>query len=255
MYGVSYDMYKKYKIRRYGAHGTSHRYVSQEMARLLGRDVKDTKIITCHIGNGSSIAAVDGGRVVDTSMGFTPLDGLIMGTRCGSIDPAIVTYIMEREGYSVDEMNDYMNKKCGYLGLSGFSSDSRDLEAAIAGHTMSGEPYEATPDQIHRAKIATSVLAYQIQKYIGAYTAAMNGLDAIVFTAGMGENNPEMRERVCSNMDYFGIKLDKAVNSKAHHQSKNVELSTPDSKVKVYVIPTNEELMIARDTKAIISTL
>jgi len=255
MYGVSYDMYEKYKIRRYGAHGTSHRYVSQEMARLLGRDVKDIKIITCHIGNGSSIAAVDGGRVVDTSMGFTPLDGLIMGTRCGSIDPAVVTYIMEREGYSVDEMNDYMNKKCGYLGLSGFSSDSRDLEAAIAGHTMSGEPYEATPEQIHRAKIATSVLAYQIQKYIGAYTAAMNGLDAIVFTAGMGENNPEMRERVCSNMDYFGIKLDKAVNSKVHNQSKNVELSTPDSKVKVYVIPTNEELMIARDTKAIISTL
>ncbi len=253
MFGFSYDMYEKYKVRRYGAHGTSHRFVAGEMAKILGKPIEELKIVTCHIGNGASISAVDGGKCVDTSMGFTPLDGLVMGTRCGSVDPSAVTYIMEKEGYTPAEMNDYMNKKCGYLGLSGFSSDSRDLEAAIKGSTMSGEPYEATEEQKHRATIATSLMAYQVQKYIGAYAAAMNGLDAVVFTAGMGENNPELRDRACTNMEFFGIKIDKELNAKTHHQSDNVELSTPDSRVKVYVIPTNEELAIARDTERVVS--
>jgi acetate kinase len=241
-YGVSYDMYEKYHIRRYGAHGTSHRYVSREMAKLLDKPLEDTKIITCHIGNGSSITAVKGGKCIDTSMGFTPLDGVIMGTRCGSIDPAVVTYIMNKEGYTPDEMSDYMNKKCGFLGISGISSDSRDIEAAI----LEGN---------ERAYIAASTLAYQVKKYIGSYTAAMNGLDAVVWTAGMGENNPELRERACTDMDYFGIKIDRELNAKTHHQPNTVEISTPDSKVKVYVLPTNEELMIASDTEEIVSKL
>ena len=253
MFGFSYDMYEKYSLRRYGAHGTSHRFVAGEMAKILGKPIEELKIITCHIGNGASITAVDGGKCVDTSMGFTPLDGLVMGTRCGSVDPSAVTYIMEKEGYTPEEMNNYMNKKCGYLGLSGFSSDSRDLEAAIKGCTMDGKPYEATEEQRHRAIVATSLMAYEVQKFIGSYTAAMNGLDAVVFTAGMGENNPELRERACTNMEFFGINLDREVNANTHHQSDNVEISTPDSKVKVYVIPTNEELMIARDTERIVS--
>lgn len=241
MYAISYDMYEKYSIRRYGAHGTSHRYVSGEMCKLLGR-TEGTKIITCHIGNGSSISAVKDGKVIDTSMGFTPLDGVEMGTRCGSIDPAIVTFIMEHEGYTPAEMSDYMNKKCGMLGVSGLSSDSRDIEAAI----LEGN---------ERAKLAANILAYEIKKYIGSYTAAMNGLDAIVFTAGMGENNPELRERVCTDMDYYGIKLDKELNAKMHHQPNSVRLSTEDSKVQVWLIPTNEELVIATDTERIVKAL
>ncbi len=241
MYAISYDMYEKYSIRRYGAHGTSHRYVSGEMCKLLGR-TEGTKIITCHIGNGSSISAVKDGKVIDTSMGFTPLDGVEMGTRCGSIDPAIVTFIMEHEGYTPAEMSDYMNKKCGMLGVSGLSSDSRDIEAAI----LEGN---------ERAKLAANILAYEIKKYIGSYTAAMNGLDAIVFTAGMGENNPELRERVCTDMEYYGIKLDKELNAKMHHQPNCVRLSTEDSKVQVWLIPTNEELVIATDTERIVKAL
>lgn len=241
MYAISYDMYEKYSIRRYGAHGTSHRYVSGEMCKLLGR-TEGTKIITCHIGNGSSISAVKDGKVIDTSMGFTPLDGVEMGTRCGSIDPAIVTFIMEHEGYTPAEMSDYMNKKCGMLGVSGLSSDSRDIEAAI----LEGN---------ERAKLAANILAYEIRKYIGSYTAAMNGLDAIVFTAGMGENNPELRERVCTDMEYYGIKLDKELNAKMHHQPNSVRLSTEDSKVQVWLIPTNEELVIATDTERIVKSL
>ena len=179
-------------------------------------------------------------------MGFTPLDGIEMGTRCGSIDPAIVTFIMKNENLTPDEMDNYMNKKCGFLGVThGFSSDSRDLEQQIR------EDGEHKDDAV----IATSVMAYQVQKFIGSYAAAMNGLDAVVFTAGMGENNPELRERVCTNMEFFGIKIDKEVNAKAHHQSDTIELSTPDSKVKVFLIPTNEELMIARDTEEIVKSL
>ena len=240
-YAIPYEMYEKYDIRRYGAHGTSHRYVAGEMQKILGK-TEGTKIVTCHIGNGSSISAVKDGKVVDTSMGFTPLDGVEMGTRCGSIDPAIVTFIMNKEGFTPDEMSDFMNKKCGFLGVSGISSDSRDIEAAI----LEGN---------HRAELAANILAYQIQKYIGSYTAAMNGLDAIVFTAGMGENNTELRERVCRNMEYFGIEMDYEVNAKAHHQPNVVKLSTDNSKVAVYLIPTNEELVIAQDTENIVKAL
>ncbi len=212
------------------------------MAKLLDKPVEETKIITCHLGNGSSITAVKGGKCIDTSMGFTPLDGVEMGTRCGAIDPAIVPYLMKKKGLDPDGIASYMNKECGFLGVSGISSDSRDIEAAI----LKGD---------HRAEVAATVLAYQIQKYIGSYTAAMNGLDAIVFTAGMGENNPELRERVCTNMEYFGIEIDREVNARSHHQPNTVELSTKNSKVKVYLIPTNEELMIATDTEAIVSRL
>lgn len=242
IYGVPYEMYEKYHIRRYGAHGTSHRFVTGEMLKLLDKPVEETKIVTCHIGNGSSISAVKGGKVIDTSMGFTPLAGVIMGTRCGDIDPAIVTFIMKHEGLDPDQMSDFMNKQCGFLGLSGISSDSRDIEAAI----LKGN---------HRAEIAATCLAYQVKKYIGAYAAAMNGLDAVVFTAGMGENNPELRERACTGMEYYGIKLDIEKNAKAHHQPDIVELSTPDSKVKVMLIPTNEELVIASDTENIVRGL
>lgn len=246
MYGLSYDMYTDYSVRRYGAHGTSHRYVSGIMADILkekyGINKEDSRIVTCHIGNGSSITAVKGGKCLDTSMGFTPLEGVIMGTRCGSIDPAIVPFIMKQKNWTPDQMTDYMNKQCGFLGMSGISSDSRDIEAAI----RNGDK---------RAEITACTLAYQVKKYIGSYAAAMNGLDAVVFTAGMGENNPELRERACTNMEFFGIDFDKEVNATAHHQSNIIELSKPTSKVKVYLIPTNEELVIAKDTEEIVSHL
>ena len=242
-YAIKYEDAEEYQIRRYGAHGTSHRFVSAEMAKLLDKPLEETKIITCHIGNGSSITAVKGGKCVDTSMGFTPLDGVEMGTRCGSIDPAIVPYIMKKKNYTPDEVANYMNKECGFLGVSGISSDSRDIEAAIRDNND------------ERAWLAANVLAYQIKRYIGSYTAAMNGLDAIVFTAGMGENNPELRERVCTDMEFFGIKMDYEVNAAAHHQSNKFKMSNDDSKVAVYLIPTNEELMIARDTEEIVRAL
>ena len=245
-YAIKYEDAEEYQIRRYGAHGTSHRFVSAEMAKLLDKPVEETKIITCHIGNGSSNSAVKGGKCVDTSMGFTPLDGVEMGTRCGSIDPAIVPYLMKKKNFTPDQVANYMNKECGFLGVSGISSDSRDIEAAIL---------ENDGIRSERAALAANVLAYQIQKYIGSYTAAMNGLDAIVFTAGMGENNTELRERVCTDMEFFGIELDKEVNAKAHHQSNIVKLSTDNSKVAVWLIPTNEELMIARDTEEIVKAL
>ncbi len=241
-YALPKEMIEKDHIRRYGAHGTSHRFVSIEMAKLLDKPVEETKIVTCHIGNGSSISAVKGGKCIDTSMGFTPLEGVEMGTRCGSIDPAIVTYIMKKYGYTPDEMSNFMNKKCGFLGLSGISSDSRDIEAAIR-------------EGNEQALLTANVLAYQVKKYIGSYAAAMNGLDAIVFTAGMGENNPELRERVCKELSYFGVEIDMELNAKTLRQPNTVELSTANSKVKVYVLPTNEELMIAKDTEAIVSKL
>lgn len=237
-YPISADLIEKYKIRRYGAHGTSHRYVSQKMCEILGK-TEGTKIVTCHLGNGSSISAVKDGKVIDTSMGFTPLDGVEMGTRCGSIDPAIVPFLMEREHISPDQMSDYMNKKCGFLGLTGMS-DSRDLEAAVE-NGPSDPNYE-------KCNLATGVLFYQVKKYIGAYAAAMDGLDAIVFTAGLGENNPRLREVVCEGLGYFGVKINKELNAKMLRQSNIVKLSAEDSKVLVYLIPTNEELMIAQDT-------
>ena len=241
-YGISKKIADKYNIRRYGAHGTSHRFVAKKMIELLGGVAEGTKIVTCHIGNGSSISAVKDGKVIDTTMGFTPLDGLMMGTRCGSIDPAIVTFIMEREGLTPAQMNEYMNKECGFAGVSEISSDSRDIEAAI----LKGDK---------QALLTASILAYQVKKYIGAYAAAMNGLDAVVFTAGMGENNPELRDRVCRGMEYFGIDIDFELNSKILRQPNIVELSTEKSKVKVYVIPTDEELMIATDTNDIVNKL
>ena len=240
-YPLSYDMYENYGIRRYGAHGTSHRYVAGEMIKILGK-AEGTKIVTCHLGNGSSISAVKDGKVLDTSMGFTPLAGVEMGTRCGDIDSAIVPFIMEKTGMTPAQMNEYMNKKCGFLGVSGVSSDARDIEKGIA-------------EGNERCKLAFDILVYQIRKYIGAYAAAMNGLDAIVFTAGLGENSTTLREAVCKDMDFYGIELDKAVNDKAKVQSNIIKLSTDASRVKVYLIPTNEELVIASDTERLVKAL
>jgi len=241
-YPIDYELAKKYNIRKYGYHGTSHKFVSKEMIKILGKPAEETKIVTCHIGNGASIAAVKGGKVIDTTMGFTPLAGIEMGTRCGSIDPSVVTYLMEKENMTPEQMNTFMNKKCGFLGVSGVSSDSRDIEAGI----LNGDK---------RCELAANIIAYQVQKYIGAYAAAMNGLDAVVFTAGMGENNPELRERACADMEFLGIKIDNELNARTHHQPNNVKLSTSESRVQVYVIPTNEELAIARDAEAIVKKL
>ena len=241
MYGISYDMYEEYGIRRYGAHGTSHRYVSAEMIKLLGGKAEGTKIVTCHIGNGSSITAVKDGKCVDTSMGFTPLDGIMMGTRCGAIDPAIVPFVMEKKNFTPKEVESYMNKNCGFIGISGVSSDSRDLEKAM------NEGNE-------RAKLAYDMLCYQIKKFIGAYSASMGGVDAIVFTAGIGEHVPYIREHSLDGLEYLGVKLDKERNTFGH-SSTPVKLSADDSKVAVYMIPTNEELVIAQDTEAIVKAL
>ena len=241
MYGISYDMYEKYQIRRYGAHGTSHRYVSAEMIKLLGGNAEGTKIVTCHIGNGSSITAVKDGKCFDTSMGFTPLDGIMMGTRCGAIDPAIVPYIMEKENMTPKEAESYFNKKCGFLGISGISSDSRDIEKAM-------------DEGNERAKLAYDMLCYQIKKFVGSYSAAMGGLDAIVFTAGIGEHAPYIRAKALEGLEYLGVKIDAERNTFGH-SSTPVQVSADDSRVKVYMIPTNEELVIAQDTEAIVSKL
>ncbi|MBR2293831.1 MAG: acetate kinase [Clostridia bacterium] len=244
VYALPYEYYEKYGIRRYGAHGTSHRYVSGEMAKLLGKPVEETKIVTCHIGNGSSISAVKGGKVMDTSMGFTPLAGVEMGTRCGDIDPAIVPYLMEAENLTPAQVNDVMNKKSGFLGVSGFSSDSRDLQSAIA-DGPSNPNYE-------RALLAVNILKHNIKKYIGSYAALMNGLDAVVFTAGIGENNAELRQMICENMEFFGIEFNQAANVTVPHGTAT-KISADTSKVAVYVIPTNEELVIAKDTAALVA--
>ena len=239
MYALPMEYYEKYGIRRYGAHGTSHRYVSAEMAKLLNKPVEETKIVTCHIGNGSSISAVKGGKVLDTSMGFTPLAGVEMGTRCGDIDPSVVTYIMDKDNLTPAEMDNIMNKKSGFLGVTGFSSDSRDVEDA----------YMAGPSDknFEGAKLAMDVLKHQIKKYIGSYAAIMNGLDAVVFTAGIGENSSILREMVCTDMEYLGIKINEELNMNAP-RGTTVELTAEGSKVRVLIIPTNEELMIAKDT-------
>ena len=241
MYGISYDMYEDYQIRRYGAHGTSHRYVSGEMIKILGKEGEGSKIVTCHIGNGSSISAVKDGKCVDTSMGFTPLDGIMMGTRCGAIDPAIVTYIMEKKNMTAKEADNYMNKQCGFLGISGIGSDSRDVEKAMN-------------EGNKRAKLTFDMLCYQIKKYIGAYSASMGGLDAIVFTAGIGEHTPYIREHALRGLEYLGVKIDKERNNFGHSNTP-VKISTDDSRVAVYMIPTNEELVIASDTEAIVSSI
>ena len=246
IYPLPYSYYKKYGIRRYGMHGTSHRYVSAEMAKLLGKPIEETKIVTCHIGNGSSVTAVKGGKVVDTSMGFTPLAGVEMGTRCGDIDPAIVPYLMEKENLSPAEINNIMNKKSGFLGVTEFSSDSRDIEDAIyAG---------PTDPNYERSKLAVDILKHELKKYIGSYAALMNGLDAVVFTAGIGENSPMLRGMVCADMEYLGIEVDDAANEAAVHKSDAIKISKDSSKVAVYVIPTNEELVIAKDTAALVAS-
>lgn len=239
-FGVPYEDYQQYHARRYGFHGTSHRYVSQRFAKLIGKNIKDLKIITCHLGNGSSITAIDGGKSIDTSMGFTPLDGVIMGTRSGSIDASLVLYLMEKKGFTPKEMSDYLNKKSGYLGISGFTNDDRDIRKAAA-------------EGNKRAQLAGDILRYGIKKYIGAYTAAMGGLDAVVFTGGIGENSAPVREGACDHMEYLGIKLDLQKNLELNR--KEGEISTPDSKVKVWIVPTNEELLIARDTKEIVNKI
>lgn len=241
MFGIPYEYYEKYKIRRYGFHGTSHRYVSAECAKIMGKDIKDLKIITCHLGNGSSITAVKGGKVIDTSMGLTPLDGFIMGTRSGNLDPSVVTFLQEKEGWTPAETNKILNKKSGVFGISGGLSDDRDiLKAAAEGD--------------ERAELAKKMLWYQIRKYIGQYIAAMQGVDAIVFTGGIGENSQPLRQNICESFGYIGVTFNAEENAKAI-KGKGGELSGPDSKVKVYVIPTNEELMIARDTKEIAESL
>jgi acetate kinase len=247
MFGLPYEDYESLHVRKYGFHGTSHRFVSAALAEAMGKDIKDLKIVSCHLGNGSSITAVDGGKSVDTSMGFTPLDGVVMGTRSGSVDPSAVTFVADKHGFTPSEMSDYMNKKSGFLGVSGFSSDSRDLEEAI-----SAGP--ADPNY-ERANLAVNILTHNIKKYIGSYAAIMNGLEAVVFTAGIGENNPHLRELVCTNMEFLGLEFDKAANDAAPHVSENTKISTADSKVAVYVLPTNEELVIAQDTAAIVSAL
>ena len=233
MYGLPYDLYKKYGVRRYGFHGTSHRYVTEQTAKLMGKKPEDLKLVICHLGNGASVTAVKNGKSVDTSMGFTPLEGLIMGTRCGEIDPALVCFIMEHEDMTAKQVSRYLNSKSGVLGLSEISSDFRDLEdAAIAGD--------------ERAEMTINAFAYQVERYIGAYIMVMNGADAIVFTAGLGENSPYVRAKVCADLDYLGSKLDAARNEKGE---KTRKISTDDSKVAVYVVPTNEEIMIARECK------
>ena len=240
-FAIPHDISKKYSIRRYGFHGTSHKFVSARCAEVMGKDIKDLKIVTCHLGNGSSITAVDGGKVIDTTMGLTPLDGLAMGTRCGAIDPSVVLFIMEKENLSVKEMDTLLNKKSGLLGVSGLSSDDRDLKAAAA-------------EGDEKCANARNILAYQIKKYIGAFSAAMNGVDAIVFTGGIGENANDIRDKVCNELSYLGIEIDQNIGVTLV-KGKEGELSTPNSKVKVYVLPTNEELAIARDTKDIVSAL
>ena len=234
MYAVPYELYEKHKIRRYGFHGTSHKYVSQEAAKMLGKKPEELKMITCHMGNGSSITAVDGGKSVDTSMGFTPLAGVVMGTRCGDIDPAIVKFIAEAENMSIADVDALLNKQSGVQGISGVSSDFRDLEAAQA-------------EGNERAALALDMFVESVRKFIGSYMVKMGGVDAIIFTAGIGENTPVMRDAITKNLEAFGIMVDAEKNEKAI-RGVQMDISAADSKVKVLVVPTNEELMIAKET-------
>lgn len=237
LYGIPYELYKKYKIRRYGFHGTSHRFVAQRAALLLGKPYEELKIITAHLGNGCSMAAVDHGHSVDTSMGFTPLEGLLMGTRSGDMDPSVILYIMAKEGLSLSEANTLLNKHSGLIGISGESSDMREIEEAL------GEGNK-------KAKMAFDVFTYKIKKYVGAYAAAMGGVDALVFTGGIGENSNLVRKDVCDQMEYMGIEFDEEANNNVKGECA---ISKPNSKVKVFRIPTNEELVIALDTEEIVS--
>ncbi len=236
-YALPYEYYEKYGVRRYGFHGTSHGYVAKKAAEMMNKDIKDLKIVTCHLGNGASITAVKNGESVDTSMGFTPLEGLVMGTRCGDIDPAIIPFIMDKEDMTASEIDSVLNKESGLYGVSGVSSDMRDIEGAA----------EEGNDQ---AQIALDIFNYRVRKYIGSYSAAMGGVDAVVFTAGIGENAIETREEILADLEYMGIKIDKKANDV---RGKEQIITTDDSTVKAMVIPTNEELVIAKDTKEIVS--
>ena len=241
MYAIKYEDYEKFHVRRYGAHGTSHRFVTQELAKVLGKDVSKVNAITCHLGNGSSITAIKNGQSVDTSMGLTPLQGVVMGTRSGDIDPTVVQFLCSHKNQSVDQVLNYLNKECGLLGISGISSDHREVsQSAEKGNK--------------RAQLALDLLAYSVKKYIGMYMAILNGAEAIVFTGGIGENSFEAREQILEDMEYLGIVIDKKKN--ANFKRGQIELiSSPESKVKVYVIPTNEELMMARDTLRIVKNI
>lgn len=232
IYAIPYEYYEKYRIRKYGFHGTSHKFVSRRVAELMGKPVEDLKIITCHLGQGGSLCAVKDGKSVDTSMGLTPLAGIPMGTRCGDIDPSIVTFLMKQENLTPDEMDTILNKKSGKLGISGVSFDDRDIEKAAA-------------EGNQRAKLAIDTFAYQVLGFIGRYAAQMNGVDVITFAGGVGENGPEVRSKICNSLEFLGVKIDEEKNKV---RGKECEISTPDSKVKVYIVPTDEELMIARDT-------
>ncbi|MFR5263897.1 acetate kinase [Clostridium sp.] len=236
MYGLPYELYEKHHIRKYGFHGTSHKYVSAKVAEVMGKDIKDLKIITCHLGNGSSVSAVKDGKCYDTSMGFTPLEGLVMGTRCGNIDPTVVTFLINELNYTASEVDTLMNKQSGVYGISGVSSDFRDIEAAAK-------------EGNKRAQLALDMFRYRVNQYIGSYAASMGGLDVIVFTAGVGENSASEREGICESLGFMGVELDKEKNK---IRGEIAEISTANSKVKVFIIPTNEELMIAKDTLALI---
>ena len=237
MYAIPYEYYDKYKVRKYGAHGTSHRFVSKRVAEIMNKPVEDLKIITCHLGQGASLCAVKDGKSVDTSMGLTPLAGVPMGSRSGDIDPSLVTFLMEKEGLTPQEMDTILNKKSGKLGLSGISIDDRDIEVAIK-------------EGNERAKLAIDNFVYQVAGYIGRFAAQMNGVDVITFAGGVGENGIDARTQICEYLGFLGVKID---DEKNNCRGKEVEISTPDSKVKVFVIPTNEELMIARDTRDLVS--
>lgn len=237
MYAIPYELYEKYGIRRYGFHGTSHRYVSKRVCEFLGIQPEGTRIITCHVGNGGSVSAIKDGKCIDTSMGLTPLEGLMMGTRSGDIDAGAVTFIMEKEGLNATGVSNLLNKKSGLLGVSGVSSDMREIQAAVdAGN--------------EKANLAQTMYYYRIKKYIGTYAAALGGVDVIVFTGGVGENKDDSRERACEGLEFMGVKLDKELNKTIH--GEEAVISTPDSKVKVVVIPTDEELMIATDTMTLL---
>ncbi|MEE1076117.1 MAG: acetate kinase [Acutalibacteraceae bacterium] len=241
IYPLPYEYYEKYHIRRYGFHGTSHRYVSNRYAEITGKSLEGTKIISCHLGNGSSITAIENGKVIDTSMGLTPLDGFMMGTRCGTLDPSVVTYIEEKEGLTPQQMSDILNKKSGLLGISGISSDDRDVT-------------KAADEGNERAILAHDILQYEIKKFIGGYYVALGGCDAMIFTAGLGENQAHHREAICEQLACFGVKIDKEINNQTVG-GKEAKISTDDSKIDVYVIPTNEELVIARDTQEIVNNM
>ena len=236
LYAIPYKYYEKYGVRRYGFHGTSHRYVSKRVCQIIGIPYEEAKIITCHLGNGSSVAAIKNGHSVDTSMGFTPLEGLMMGTRCGDLDPAIIPFLMNKEGLTSEEIDKILNKQSGFLGVSGISNDSRDLENAAS-------------DGNKQAEVALQMFNYRVKKYIGAYAAAMGGVDVIVFTAGIGENSKKTRAGILSGLEYLGCKLDSERND---IRGEEAMISTDDSTVKAFIIPTNEELVIAQDTKEIV---